>query len=42
MRSFIVPAIARILGPWFWWPRVVRWRPAHVSGAVLTNAPKGT
>ncbi|PVB24106.1 RND family transporter [Mycobacteroides abscessus] len=42
VRSFIVPAIARILGPWFWWPRVVRWRPAHASGAVLTSAPKGT
>lgn len=42
VRSFIVPAIARILGPWFWWPRVVRWRPAHASGTVLTSAPKGT
>ncbi|EFV14109.1 RND family transporter [Segniliparus rugosus] len=29
VRTFIVPAIARILGPWFWWPRVVRWRPRH-------------
>jgi RND superfamily putative drug exporter len=27
VRSFIVPCIIRILGPWFWWPTLVRSRP---------------
>jgi putative drug exporter of the RND superfamily len=27
VRSFVVPCILRILGPWFWWPTLVRWRP---------------
>ncbi|WP_231986416.1 RND family transporter [Mycobacterium sp. E2479] len=27
VRSFVVPAILRILGPWFWWPTLVRARP---------------
>ncbi|WP_156749596.1 MMPL family transporter, partial [Mycobacterium sp. E1747] len=28
VRSFVVPSILRILGPWFWWPTLVRARPA--------------
>lgn len=28
VRSFITPAIARLLGPLFWWPRLIRSRPA--------------
>ncbi len=27
VRSFVVPCILRIMGPWFWWPTVVRSRP---------------
>jgi putative drug exporter of the RND superfamily len=27
VRSFIVPSLIRLLGPWFWWPTVVRHRP---------------
>jgi putative drug exporter of the RND superfamily len=27
VRSFVVPCILRILGPWFWWPTLVRPRP---------------
>ncbi|MDI3313878.1 MAG: RND family transporter [Mycobacterium sp.] len=27
VRSFVVPCIVRILGPWFWWPTLVRTRP---------------
>ncbi|WP_343710459.1 RND family transporter [Mycobacterium sp.] len=27
VRSFVVPSIVRILGPWFWWPTLVRNRP---------------
>lgn len=27
VRSFVVPCIIRILGPWFWWPTLVRPRP---------------
>ena len=28
VRSFMTPAIAALLGPWFWWPTIVRPRPA--------------
>ncbi len=28
IRSFMTPAIAALLGRWFWWPKVVRQRPA--------------
>lgn len=27
VRSFVVPALIRLLGPWFWWPTLVRSRP---------------
>lgn len=27
VRSFIVPCLVRIYGPWFWWPTIVRQRP---------------
>ncbi|WP_194163704.1 RND family transporter [Mycolicibacterium sp. P1-5] len=27
VRSFIVPSLIRLLGPWFWWPTLVRARP---------------
>ncbi|OBJ33575.1 RND family transporter [Mycobacterium colombiense] len=27
VRSFVVPCIVRIMGPWFWWPTLVRTRP---------------
>jgi transport protein len=27
VRSFIVPSLLRLLGPWFWWPTFVRQRP---------------
>ncbi len=28
IRAFMTPAIAALLGRWFWWPQVVRTRPA--------------
>ncbi len=28
VRSFMTPSIAALLGKWFWWPQVVRQRPA--------------
>jgi RND superfamily putative drug exporter len=28
VRSFMTPSIARLLGRWFWWPQLVRPRPA--------------
>ncbi len=28
VRSFMTPSIAALLGRWFWWPQVVRQRPA--------------
>ncbi|MET4427168.1 MMPL family transporter [Mycolicibacterium sp. 624] len=42
VRSFMTPAIAALLGRWFWWPQPVRSRPArHIapSGEPMT-APK--
>lgn len=30
VRSFMTPTIATILGRWFWWPQVVRPRPASL------------
>ncbi|OBF33843.1 hypothetical protein A5724_01545 [Mycobacterium sp. ACS1612] len=27
IRSFMTPSIAAMMGPWFWWPQVVRMRP---------------
>ena len=27
VRSFIVPCLLRLFGPWFWWPTLVRTRP---------------
>jgi RND superfamily putative drug exporter len=30
IRAFMTPAIAALLGPWFWWPRIVRQRPARL------------
>ena len=27
VRSFVVPCILRLFGPWFWWPTLVRSRP---------------
>jgi RND superfamily putative drug exporter len=31
VRSFMTPAIAALLGRWFWWPMRVRTRPARTS-----------
>ncbi len=31
VRSFVVPCVLRILGPWFWWPTLVRSRPSLLS-----------
>ena len=28
IRSFMTPAVAVLLGRWFWWPQMVRTRPA--------------
>lgn len=28
VRSLITPSIAALLGRWFWWPKIVRTRPA--------------
>ena len=34
IRAFMTPSIAALLGKWFWWPQVVRARPAS-SGTLL-------
>jgi RND superfamily putative drug exporter len=28
VRAFMTPAIAALMGPWFWWPQIVRAKPA--------------
>lgn len=38
VRSFITPAIARLLGPLFWWPRIIRSRPAPAQYRETTVA----
>ena len=34
VRSFIVPALVRLFGPWFWWPMFVRQRPLRARPAA--------
>jgi RND superfamily putative drug exporter len=29
IRSFMTPSIAALMGRWFWWPQMVRQRPAQ-------------
>jgi len=36
VRSFVVPCILRILGPWFWWPTLVRSRPLRAGMRGVT------
>jgi RND superfamily putative drug exporter len=38
VRSFITPAIARLLGPFFWWPRIIRSRPLRTARTTATTA----
>lgn len=38
VRSFIVPCLVRIYGPWFWWPTLVRQRPPRQR---VTARPPG-
>jgi putative drug exporter of the RND superfamily len=45
VRSFVVPCILRTLGPWFWWPTLVRTRPLPAGmlsalDGVKTFAPR--
>jgi putative drug exporter of the RND superfamily len=43
IRAFMTPAIAALLGRWFWWPQVVRVRPAptrtRIPRAVAPERP---
>jgi putative drug exporter of the RND superfamily len=38
VRSFMTPSIAALLGRWFWWPQIVRPRPA--SSMLQSVAPR--
>jgi RND superfamily putative drug exporter len=31
IRAFMTPAIAALMGKWFWWPQVVRQRPVSTG-----------
>ncbi|GAY17112.1 RND family transporter [Mycobacterium sp. shizuoka-1] len=37
VRAFMTPAIAALMGPWFWWPQIVRPKPMSTRphGALL-------
>lgn len=37
VRSFMTPAIATLLGRWFWWPQRVRSRPLRTSALPTSN-----
>ncbi|MEN3221746.1 RND family transporter [Mycolicibacterium porcinum] len=37
VRSFITPAIARLLGPFFWWPRLIPARPARPTWTEIRS-----
>jgi putative drug exporter of the RND superfamily len=41
VRSFLVPAIATLLGRWFWWPVVVHDRAASRDAVRQSTAPPG-
>ncbi|MCV7031287.1 MMPL/RND family transporter [Mycobacterium sherrisii] len=41
VRAFITPAIAALLGRWFWWPMRVRSRPRPVPAAQATTNVMG-
>jgi putative drug exporter of the RND superfamily len=36
VRSLITPALARLLGPFFWWPRLIPQRPARCGSGAIT------
>jgi RND superfamily putative drug exporter len=38
VRAFLTPSIAAILGRWFWWPQILRTRPA--SQMLRSVAPR--
>ncbi|MDY6998381.1 MAG: MMPL family transporter, partial [Actinomycetota bacterium] len=42
VRAFMMPAIATLLGRWFWWPQVVRNRPLRRPVAVGAGGPSPT
>lgn len=39
VRAFMTPAIAALLGRWFWWPMRVRTRPARNPAPASEDAP---
>jgi len=42
VRSFMTPAIAALLGKWFWWPQIVRQRPVPVPWPTPANKVDAT
>ena len=40
VRSFIVPCLVRIYGPWFWWPTIVRQRPLRRRQLLTAPGPQ--
>jgi putative drug exporter of the RND superfamily len=39
IRAFMTPSIAALFGRWFWWPQVVRARPAQARTKVVVRRP---
>ncbi|ORA40042.1 RND family transporter [Mycobacterium aquaticum] len=43
IRSFMTPSIAALMGRWFWWPQMVRQRPAQgVVARALERSPSAS
>ena len=44
IRAFMTPSIAALMGKWFWWPQVVRTRPAQgvVAEAMARDAARAS
>jgi putative drug exporter of the RND superfamily len=39
VRAFMTPSIAALLGRWFWWPQIVRTRPARAASPTVSTPP---
>jgi uncharacterized membrane protein YdfJ with MMPL/SSD domain len=38
VRLFLVMPLARLLGPWFWWPQRIEWRPREAPATAAASS----
>jgi RND superfamily putative drug exporter len=38
VRLFLVMPLARLLGPWFWWPQRIDWRPREAPATQAVSS----